>query len=154
MRLTVAIREYRPDDCKETADLFFNTVHTVNASDYTREQLNVWATGQTDLAEWNKSLEKHRSFVAVYENKIVGFGDVDESGYLDRLFVHKDFQRRGVATAVCDRLERCIQGKITVHSSVTAKAFFEKRGYTVTERRREVRQNIELPYFVMTKQLK
>lgn len=43
------IRNYQPSDCKEIAELFYNTVHTINAKDYTKEQLNVWATGQVDL---------------------------------------------------------------------------------------------------------
>lgn len=43
------IRQYQQSDCKILTELFYNTVHTVNAKDYTVEQLNVWATGQVDL---------------------------------------------------------------------------------------------------------
>ena len=43
------IREYQSSDCKELAELFYDTVHRVNARDYTKEQLDVWATGQVDL---------------------------------------------------------------------------------------------------------
>ena len=68
------IREYQSTDCKELAELFYNTVHTVNAKDYTNEQLGVWATGQVDLKKWNQSLQKHFSIVAVDVNIIVGFG--------------------------------------------------------------------------------
>lgn len=38
-------RKYTPEDCGTLADLFYNTVHSVNAEDYTEEQLAVWATG-------------------------------------------------------------------------------------------------------------
>ena len=48
------IREYRSADCKELADLFYNTVHIVNAKDYTKEQLDAWATGKVDLKKWKK----------------------------------------------------------------------------------------------------
>lgn len=34
--------------------------------------------------------ELHFSIVAVDVDIIVGFGDVDKTGYLDRLFVHSD----------------------------------------------------------------
>jgi len=37
------IRKYQPSDCKELTELFYNTVHIVNAKDYTKEQLDVWA---------------------------------------------------------------------------------------------------------------
>ena len=46
------IREYRPSDCREIAELFYNTVHTVNAADYSKPQLNAWATGKVDLEKW------------------------------------------------------------------------------------------------------
>ena len=35
------IREYQSTDCKEIAELFYHTVHTVNAKDYTKDQLDV-----------------------------------------------------------------------------------------------------------------
>lgn len=34
----MVIREYQVSDCKELTELFYNTVHTVNAKDYTKEQ--------------------------------------------------------------------------------------------------------------------
>ena len=50
-----------------------------------------------DLAAWDVSFLAHRTLVAVEGETIVGFADMDGSGYLDRLYVHRDFQRRGVA---------------------------------------------------------
>lgn len=43
------IRKYKQSDCKELAKLFYHTVHTVNAKDYTEWQLNVWADGKVVL---------------------------------------------------------------------------------------------------------
>ena len=71
--------------------MFYNTVHSVNAKDYTEEQLNVWATGGVDLQEWNQSFLKHKTVVAVDDDEIVGFGDIDQSGYLDRLYVQMNY---------------------------------------------------------------
>lgn len=147
----MVIREYQQTDCEELVDLFYNTVHTVNAKDYTREQLSVWATGNTDLQKWNMSLLEHYSLVAVEGNTIVGFGDIDKTGYLGRLFVHKDYQSRGIATAICNGLEKMVQGKITTHASITAKPFFEKRGYVVLKEQQVERQGIALTNFVMEK---
>ena len=41
----MVIRKYKPLDCEALAELFYNTVHRVNIKDYTKEQLDVWATG-------------------------------------------------------------------------------------------------------------
>lgn len=145
------IREYKPSDCKELTELFYNTVHTVNAKDYTKEQRNAWATGDVDLEKWNQSLSEHYSLIAVENDRIVGFGDIDKTGYLDRLYVHKDWQRKGIATAICDKLEQAIQGAIVTHASITARPFFEKRGYRVITEQQVERQGIYLVNYVMEK---
>lgn len=147
----MTLREYRPADCKEITELFYHTVHTVNAKDYTREQLHVWATGQVDLDKWNQSFQDHYTIVAVENDVLVGFGDIDSTGYLDRLFVHADHQRKGIAAAICDRLEQAVPGTITTHASITAKPFFEKRGYKVVKEQQVERQGIALTNFVMKK---
>ncbi len=147
----MVIREYRPPDGKALAELFYDTIHTVNARDYTKEQLDAWAAGAADLEKWNRSFEGHYSLVAVNGETIIGFGDIDPTGYLDRLFVHSDHQREGVAAALCDRLERAVKGDIVTHASITAKPFFEKRGYQVVKEQQVERQGILLTNFVMEK---
>lgn len=146
------IRKYQQSDCKELTELFYNTVHTVNAKDYTKEQLNVWATGQIDLEKWNQSLQEHFSVVAVDNEIIVGFGDIDKTGFLDRLFVHADYQGKGIATAICNQLEQAVQENIVTHASITAKPFFKKRGYKVVKEQKVDRQGIFLINFVMEKE--
>ena len=145
------IRKYESTDCKELAELFYNTVHTINAKDYTKEQLDAWASGQGDLEKWDQSFQEHFTVVAVENGIIVGFGDIDTTGYLDRLYIHKNNQRKGIATAICDQLESKVQGKIVTHASVTAKPFFEKRGYKVLKEQQVVRKEIFLKNYVMEK---
>lgn len=145
------IREYQTSDCKEITELFYNTVHTVNAKDYTKDQLDVWATEQVDLEKWDQSLQEHYSIVAIEDEVIVGFGDIDKTGYLDRLFVHADYQRRGIATAICNKLEQAVKGDITTNASITAKPFFEKRGYRILKKQEVERQGIFLTNFIMEK---
>ncbi len=147
------IRRYQLSDCRELTELFYNTVHTVNAKDYTKAQLDAWATGKVDFARWNQSLQEHYSIVAVDDESIVGFGDIDKTGYLDRLFVHASYQGRGIATAICNQLEGAVQGKVVTHASITARPFFEKRGYTVVKEQQVERQGILLTNFIMEKKL-
>lgn len=146
------LREYITSDCEQLAKLFYQTVHSVNAKDYTREQLDVWATGKADLTEWNKTFLEHYTIVAVEHDEIVGFGDIDKTGYLDRLFVHKDHQGKGIASAICDTLEQWAgKGTITTHASITAKPFFEKRGYHMVREQQVNRNDIILINYLMKK---
>lgn len=145
------IRAYQPSDCRELAALFYKTVHSANARDYTKEQLDAWAPERTDLEWWDRSLREHLCLVAVEGGVLAGFGDMDRAGYLDRLYVHPDYQRRGVASSLCGRLEQAAPGTIVTHASITARPFFEKRGYRVLRRQRVERRGVFLTNFVMEK---
>ncbi len=150
-RRGMVIREYKPLDCEALAELFYNTVHRVNIKDYTKEQLDVWATGSVDLEKWNQSFEEHYSLVAIDNEVIIGFGDINKAGYLDRLFVHSEYQRKGIATAICSQLEHAVQGNIVTHASITARPFFEKRGYRIIREQQVERQGVFLTNFIMEK---
>ena len=144
------IREYLPSDCKYLAELFYQTVHSINAKDYTDQQLNVWATGNVDINEWNLSLSEHFSLVAIKGGIIAGFGDIDKTGYLDRLY----YQSQGIAAAICDKLEHAFEvSKITTHASITAKPFFLHRGYNIIKEQQVIRSNIPLTNYIMEKPL-
>lgn len=148
------IRRYKSSDLNEMAKLFYETVHSVNIRDYTREQLNQWASGVIDLEKWSESFLEHLTYVAIENNIIVGFGDIDKSGYLDRLFVHKEFQGRGIATVICDKLEKSTGAeRVIVHASITAKPFFEKRGYRIIRRQKVERKGVFLINYLMEKLL-
>ena len=126
------IRIYRPGDGPALAELFYHTVHTVNAADYTPEQLAAWAPGTAEPDGWDRSLLQHHTLVAVEGETVLGFGDMDDGGYLDRLYV-----RAG--------------GRVVTHASITARPFFEKRGYRVLREQQVERRGVLLTNYVMEK---
>ena len=151
----MTLRGYKPQDCALLAGLFYDTVHTVNARDYTPEQLNAWADGHPDLEAWHRSLSAHDTLVAELDGLIVGFADMDNAGRLDRLFVHRDHQRRGIAAALLGALERRARAaglsRFETHASVTARPFFERCGYRVETENTVVRNGVTLINYTMTK---
>lgn len=156
--LTMNIRMYKSEDCREIVELFYNTVHSVNSRDYSLEQLDVWAPKEIDIALWDKSLSQHYSIVAEENGVIIGFGDLDAIGYLDRLYVHKDYQGIGVATTISNELENYAQENhisiVTTNASITAKPFFKKRGYEVVKEQFIERNGQFLKNFIMKKVLR
>ena len=150
------LRAYREDDCAEFTRLFYDTVHKINIADYTRRQVDAWADGQVDLAAWNESFLRHHTVTAEDNGRIVGFGDIDDSGYLDRLYVHSEYQRRGIASAICDVLEAYAASRVSevrTHASITAKPFFQRRGYEVVRKQSVLRRGVYLTNFVMSKRV-
>lgn len=150
-------RKYKPEDCATLAELFYNTVHTVNAADYSKDQLDVWATGKIDLDKWNISFLNHTTLIAEVDDQIVGFADMDNSGYLDRLYVHKDYQRKGIATELVNALEVAMKKENVIsfetYASITSKPFFEKLGYGVKAENIVERNGVFLKNFRMIKSM-
>ncbi len=146
------IRRYTDDDSSIISELFFETVHCVNAKDYTKPQLFAWAQYPEILRDRSDDFKKQYTLVATVNGKIVGFGSIDESGCLDMLFVRQDCLRQGIATALCDQLEKGFSS-VKTYASITAKPFFEQRGYLVAEKRTVVRNGVQLINFEMKKSL-
>ena len=149
------LRQYKPYDRGKLWKLFFDTVHSINAKDYTDEQLNAWAPKDTDGLAWEKSHITAETVVAFDGDEIIGFGYIDaKAGYLDLLYVHKDHIGKGIGTAICNELEkRSRSNVITTHASITAKPFFEKRGYTIVKDNDVERNGVVLRNYMMKKTL-
>lgn len=151
------IRNYMKGDSQETAELFYNTVHVINKRDYTDAQIKVWAPENRDLKKWNESFSGRKAIVAVEENHIVGFCDITDSGYLDRLYVHSEFQGKGAGKALCREAEKYaadrLNGIVEVYGSITARPFFESLGYSVVRDNGVIRDGISLKNFYMKKEL-
>lgn len=148
----MVIRAYRSSDCPTLAQIYYDTIHTVNAADYTKAQLDAWASGNVDLKAWDDYFLARHSFVAEIDGTIVGFSDMDDTGYLGRLYVHKDYQGMGIGKALCDAAEGAVDvPKYTLHSSITAKPFYEKRGYRTVEMRQMPRKDQFITIYVMEK---
>ena len=151
----VTLSPYRAGEAAALARLFYGTVHTVCLGDYTQEQVDAWADGGVDVAAWDRSFLLHDTLVARMGGEIAGFADLD-GDYLDRLYVHKDCQRQGVAQALTAALEELAAQRgvkrLTTHASITARPFFEKRGWQVVKAQQVERKGVLLTNFVMKKE--
>lgn len=80
---------------------------------------------------------------------------MDKTGYLDRLYVHKNFQGIGITTALIHELEQRAREQgilyFTTNSSITAKSFFQKHGYQVEAENKIIRNGITLINYKMRK---
>src|ERR1700687_1109977 len=122
------VRPYKPEDTVALARLFTETVHSINAADYSREQLAAWAPDPPDMEHWRRRLSERIAFVAEHDSEIVGFATSEPDGHLDYIYAHRRFQRQGVASA----LFRCIEqeaisrrvARIFTEACITARPFF------------------------------
>ena len=133
------LRKLSEEDIPVLQTLFRETVLHVNARDYTREEVEDWASCG-DSVEHMKDLLARNDYVAALNERdeIIGFSSMNAEGYLHSLFVHREY---GVS-------------EITSEVSLTARPFFEKRGYEVVKVQKRRANRLELTNFVMRKRLK
>lgn len=145
-------------DIPEMQELFRSTVLNVNIRHYTKEEVEDWASCG-DSVEHLKELLSRNRFIGAFDkaNRMVGFSSMNKDGYLHSMFVHKDWQGKGVATQLLSEVES-IAGQlgvveITSEVSLTARPFFEKKGYEIVKIQKYRANKLELTNFVMRKLL-
>ena len=133
------LRDMRSDEVPELWRLFHDTIHSVNARDYDAEQRAAWSPAEPDMKSWQARMADVAPFVAVADGQIVGFSDLQADGLVDFMFVHHQWQGKGVAGFLMDEVDRRAAAmgltRMYSHVSHTAKGFFERRGW------RAVREN-------------
>lgn len=156
MKINITLRAALQSDIVELADLYRNTVLTINRRDYSQEEVEDWASCGDDLSRIGEMITTHYFIVAVHErSQIVGFSSITPEGYLHSMFVHKDFQGNGIASLLLNDIEQYARengiATITSEVSTTARPFFEKRGYCVTAEQKRQANHLRLTNFWMAK---
>ena len=127
------IRRLLDDEYEDVVKLITQTVHTVCTDDYTKEELDAWAPYNFNVKKFKDNIYCCYNLVAFEKGKLVGFISVTVDGYINRLYTHKDFLRRGVASALFNKVEEWAieQGlsEIVLDSSKTAEGFYLKMGF-------------------------
>jgi putative acetyltransferase len=133
----ITVRRFNKSDVREIMTLFYETVHSVNARDYSAEQVDAWAPFDMDYDRWVESLSSRITFVAESDSIIVGFAELEETGHIDRFYCHKDYQRVGIGaelvSAVEEEAHRRNIPRLFAEVSITAKPFFTSMGFVVLE---------------------
>lgn len=150
-------RSYKSTDLESILSLFYDTVHAINIKDYSQEQINMWAPPVLDKVKWAKSLSEHFTYVVEMDDKIVGFCDMTHNGSLEHLYVDKGFQGHGIASLLLETVEKKAYGlglaDIVTVSSITAKPFFEKRGFMVMTEQEKIVSGVSFVTYVMKKKI-
>lgn len=150
------IREYNVNDGAETFELFYNTVNSINSKNYNREQLGVWAD-KNDKKSWCEKFNSGYTYVAIIDNVIVGIGEIDKKVQISRLYVHKDFQRQGIASKILDKLEACQFeigiDKISTSTAIDGKEFYENKGFKIVWNDNKFIKGVNLPSYKMEKEI-
>ena len=139
MRETVHIRRYIPGEEAALFEIYYSAIHLVAGHDYSAEQIQAWAPRDLDPGLWQGKIRDINPFVAELKGELIGYADVQSSGYIDHFFVSGRHPHRGIGSLLMTRiLAEAVSIAATVltsHASRTAQPFFERFGFVVVEQR-------------------
>ena len=131
----------------EVAAVFHEAVRRTAAAAYTPEQLAAWSPDPPNLGRWRARCELKRPWLAVVGGRVAGFLELDHVrgedrddpgvGRIDCHYVHPDFGRRGVGTAL---LRHAVEvatafglARLTVEASRVAAPLYRREGFVLLD---------------------
>lgn len=153
----ITIRPYQSSDAPILWQLKKQTIHTINRRHYSLAQVNAWAPARIDMAIWQKRADNMAPFVALIDDKIVGFADLQSDGYIDHFFCHTEYQGVGVGSAlmlkILDQAKQMELPRLYSAVSLTAKSFYQHFGFKVIQQQQVETQGEVFTNFMMERLL-
>ncbi len=153
----IFIRHAVLSDLPFLRELFRDSVLSINPKDYSAERLQAWASVWENEDLWIRKFNDQLFFIAEIRFEMAGFVSLSNNNYIDFLYVHKDFKRRGVAGKLLETIERhAIQNLVTLletDSSLTALHFFMKNGFVELQRKTVEVNGVSMDNYALQKKL-
>ena len=133
-----ALRPFLAADTPMLAAIFVASVEELTGDDYSEAQQQAWAGAADDEEQFGKRLASELTLIATLQNSPVGFASLKGTDHIDMLYVHPGAVGQGVASMLCDALEKLAGSRgaksLSVDASDNAQEFFLKRGYVNKQR--------------------
>lgn len=132
------LRPFLPGDTAVLAAIFVASIEELTSEDYGDAQREAWASAADDEAEFGNRLAGNLTLVVTLQTSVVGFASLKGADHIDMLYVHPGAVGQGLASMLCEALEKLAGGRgarsLTVDASDNAEGFFAKRGYVGKQR--------------------
>ncbi len=149
------IRLFEPEDTKQIAQLFHDTVRLINIQDYSQKQVNAWSPDELNFRDWRDICASRFTYIAIANEQIVGFGELEADGHIDCFYVHYQYQRQGVGSKIYQAIEiKTRELKLTrlyTEASITAKPFFINQGFIVIKQQQVFCRGVAFINFLIDK---
>ena len=133
-----ALRPFLAEDIPVLAAIFAVAIEELTGDDYNEAQQEAWASAADDEEQFGRRLGSELTLIATLQNSPVGFASLKGADHIDMLYVHPGAAGQGVASMLCEALEKLAGGRgakaLTVDASDNAQEFFSKRGYVAKQR--------------------
>lgn len=151
------IRKATIDDLNEVLILFTGTVKNTCKEDYNPKKIAAWLKSAENKKRWEDAIVNQYFILAGQDEKLVGFGSLENPNYIDFMYVNHSFLRNGIASIIFQNLmDKALRNNcqfVISDVSITAKPFFESKGFKVVKENRNLAHGVELINYRMKKDL-
>jgi N-acetylglutamate synthase-like GNAT family acetyltransferase len=128
------IRKFKKSDAERISEIIWAALDINNSKDYGSDVLHFMKKEYT--SEHIRALSQKRTFLVAEDvGGIIGVGGL-EGGHICSVFVDPSYQGKGAGSLIMQKLEFLAKKKsssVFLHSSLTAKSFYNKIGYSDKE---------------------
>lgn len=133
--MEVLIRSATAADAEEICSVHIAAIRKVCCSAYDPAQIESWAGGKSP-ERYLVPIARHPFFVAVVDEYIIGFCDLDpQGGRVLALYVHPAYLRQTVGNRLLQAAEAAARdrslSRLRLRATLNAIPFYEANGYTV-----------------------
>jgi len=126
-------RPYESTDLANVIEIYTASIRVLAAPYYSPDQIAACAPVPPDAARWQERLSRLHTIVAESNGVLAGFASYTFNGYLDFLFTHPAFARRGLATKLYQLVESALLAasapRVNTHASLAARPFVDRHGF-------------------------
>ncbi len=115
--------------------LFYQTVTIYGSKIFTKEEVKIFSRLALDNDHWRKKFVSDFVYNAKLNGEIIGSFSLSKLGEIEYVFVHQNYQGRGIAKKLYKTLEQVAQEAgittLTTKINTNMKAFFNKNGFEI-----------------------
>lgn len=152
------VRRAGEGDAEGIWRVHMRAIRDIAKSHYTPEEIEAWASPRNP-AHYIESIRNKEFYVAEEDGAVIGFGALDhEENEIEAVYVSPEVVRRGVGSAILQRLEeRALDlglKSLKMDASLNAVPFYRSAGYESQKgMKHRLACGVEIGCMLMTKEL-
>ncbi|AXT53006.1 GNAT family N-acetyltransferase [Aquimarina sp. BL5] len=115
--------------------LFYQTVTIYGSKIFTKEEVKIFSRLALDKKHWIQKFTEDFVYNAKLNGEVVGSFSLSKDGVIEYIFVHQNYQGRGIAKELYKTLENVAEDAnievLTTRINISTRDFFKKNGFEI-----------------------
>jgi len=122
--------------------LFYQTVTIYGSKIFTKSEVKIFSRLALDKNHWKQKFVNDFIYNAKLNGEVIGSFTLSKNGEIEYVFVHQNYQGRGIAKKLYETLERVAKEAgidiLTTSINSNTKDFFRKNGFKIIKNAEKV----------------